>query len=185
MLLFASADTAVQETSSGTFPDAMSERGLRGRRGTGAGQAARRLRVVEDAPGGGPGRAPLDEELQVKGEPGELKRARDFAGAAAEESGFDDAGCYQFMLAASETLTNAIEHGNPFPDGRFRLRAVMEGDRLSLYVSDCGAWTWEMSDPGFLSERGRGLGLVSLLMDEVELRPSGDATTVRMSKRLR
>jgi anti-sigma regulatory factor (Ser/Thr protein kinase) len=149
------------------------------------GQSGRRLRVVPSAHEAVPA-GQQDEELWVKAEPSELKRARDFAAAAAEACGFDDAGRYQFMLAASETLTNAIEHGSPFPDGKYRLRAVMEGDLLSLYVSDCGSSSgWDLTDPGLLSERGRGLGLVSLLMDEVELRPTDERTTIRLSKRLR
>src|SRR4051812_24500398 len=132
-----------------------------------------------------PGRSRLKErELRIKADAALLHMAREFAAEAADECGFGESGRYQFMLAASEAVSSSIDHGQPFPDGCIGLRTVEDGEMLSLLVSDCGSSTWDLTDPGFLSERSRGLGMVSLLMDEVELQPARDHTTVRMSKRL-
>jgi anti-sigma regulatory factor (Ser/Thr protein kinase) len=125
-----------------------------------------------------------EHQLRLPAEAAELHHARDFAAAAAAESGFGEHGRYQFMLAASEAVTSSLDHGRPFDDGCIALRTVDDGEMLSLLVSDCGSSTWDLTDPGFLRERGGGLGVVSLLMDEVELQPAADHTTVRMSKRL-
>jgi anti-sigma regulatory factor (Ser/Thr protein kinase) len=127
----------------------------------------------------------VERELRIRLEAAELHRAREFAASAAQESGLGESGRYQFMLAASEAVTSSLDHGLPFADGCIALRTVNDGEMLSLLVSDCGSSTWDLVDPGFLRERGGGLGVVSLLMDEVELQPAADHTTVRMSKRLR
>jgi serine/threonine-protein kinase RsbW len=122
-------------------------------------------------------------ELRLPARPSELKRARDFASAAADDFGFDPRDRYQFTFAASEAVANAIEHGSPCADGKIGLRLVEDGETLTLSVCDCGTFRASVLELDELAERGRGLALIATLMDAVDLRPSGKGTLVRLSKR--
>ena len=55
---------------------------------------------------------------------------------------------------------------------------------LTLCVWDCGSFLGPRVDPSDLPERGRGIAVISVLMDEVELLPRSDGTVMRMRKRL-
>ncbi len=50
-------------------------------------------------------------------------------------------------------------------------------------MRDCGKFALAADDPVEIPERGRGFGLMNLLMDEVRLQTDGQ-TEVRLSKRL-
>jgi anti-sigma regulatory factor (Ser/Thr protein kinase) len=126
---------------------------------------------------------PTARELRLAARPSQLKRARDFAGAAAGEFGLDDRGRYQFVSAASEAVANAIEHGAPCSDGKIGMRVAERGDLLTFAVCDCGTFTASFAEPEELPERGRGLALIAMLVDEVDLRPSGETTVLQLSKR--
>jgi anti-sigma regulatory factor (Ser/Thr protein kinase) len=123
--------------------------------------------------------------LSVPARPADLQVVRSFAASAADEAGLDEAGRFQIVLATSEAVSSAIEHGAPDSEGNIELRAMREPGMLTVYIRDSSGASWEIGDHGPLWERGRGLGFVSLLVDELELRPTSDATEVRLAKRLK
>ncbi|KUL42515.1 SpoIIE family protein phosphatase [Actinoplanes awajinensis] len=80
------------------------------------------------------------------------------------------------LLACSEAVANAIEHGyrnDPF--GVVDVSATLTGDAVEIRVADRGSWR----GPG--ESRGRGLTLIEECMDEV-LFDRGDGTTVTMRR---
>ncbi len=87
-------------------------------------------------------------------------------------------------MAVNEAVANALEHGAPCRGGLIHLGAEIEAQKLSFYVRDCGEFAL-LADPhpDGIAERGRGLALMTLLMDEVQLQTDGQ-TEVRLSKRL-
>ena len=115
-----------------------------------------------------------------------LREARQWAERAAEEFGFGADHCYQVKLAMSEAVANAIEHGSTSAGDIIRLRVVHEGDALAFYVSDGGTFIEpDMVRPiTHLEERGRGIGFIELLMDDISIAPSPDGTVLRFAKRL-
>jgi anti-anti-sigma factor len=121
-------------------------------------------------------------ELRVAPEPSELARARGFAAAAARRFGLDPRERHDFMLAASEAVANAIEHGRPCYDDTIQLWVTEGGDTLTLGVRDAGNFILEPLPPDPLPERGRGLQLMSCLVDEVSLRQTDGHTQVELSK---
>jgi anti-sigma regulatory factor (Ser/Thr protein kinase) len=127
--------------------------------------------------------AEIRQELRLPAQPSHLGTAREFADDVARSWGFDEEGRYQFAFAANEAVTNAIEHGLPCEDGTIRLRVAEEREALSLYVHDCGSFAPRPSQPRGLGERGRGLALMAMMMDEVELKPDTAGTVLRLSKR--
>src|SRR5581483_3617559 len=83
------------------------------------------------------------------------------------------------QVACHEAASNAMEHAYRFREATIDIDAAVAGDEVVLTVADKGAWREQRK-----SERGRGLNLIRALMDNVELEPSAEGTTVRMSKRL-
>jgi anti-sigma regulatory factor (Ser/Thr protein kinase) len=112
-----------------------------------------------------------------------LREAREFADAAAAAFGLDDEARYQVKLAMSEAVTNAIQHGSSSPEDRVILWVVEETGALAFYIKDTGRFRPRMAPRGDLPERGRGLDFMRQLMDEVDVRPDSDGTTLRFVKR--
>jgi anti-sigma regulatory factor (Ser/Thr protein kinase) len=122
-------------------------------------------------------------ELSVLPELGDLGRVRAFAELAALEFELSEAATYEFKLAASEAVANAIEHGLPCRDGLIHVWVSVGRDRLGFGVRDCGDFARRPSQPGTLSERGRGLSTISALMDEMTVRCQSGETVVEFAKR--
>ena len=111
-----------------------------------------------------------------------LKEARDFAARAAEEFGLDGPACYDVKLAMSEAVTNAIQHGSSSPSDPIKIGIAAEGPALVFEVLDTGRFVPRVRRRGELSESGRGLEFMRVLMDEVDLRPGDSGTLMRFAK---
>ena len=127
----------------------------------------------------------IDRVLRLVATPASVREARQAAEEAAIACGLEDQDTYDFKLAATEAVANAIEHGKPCVDGCIGMR--VHEDRpgyLTLCVADCGSFVPPLVQATDLPERGRGIAVISVLMDEVELVPGDDGTVMRMRKRL-
>lgn len=126
------------------------------------------------------------QEMTIKADLSRLAEVRRFADRACRAYGFEPDLCYQIRLAMSEAVANAIEHGSTTPDDPIRLQVVHEGDALAFYVSDGGTFIEPsmVYDHDVMDERGRGLGFIELLMDDVTINPSPEGTVIRFAKRL-
>ncbi len=111
-----------------------------------------------------------------------LKEARDFAARAAADFGFDGPACYDVKLAMSEAVTNAIQHGSSSPNDPIKIEIAAEGGALVFEVRDTGRFRPRVTRRGELSESGRGLEFMRVLMDEVDLRPGNGGTLMRFAK---
>jgi serine/threonine-protein kinase RsbW len=102
-----------------------------------------------------------------------------------EERGLDRSTCDDVVLATSEAIANAAEHGSGRRAGeRVHLRVLVEQDRrggaeVVVRVADTGRWR----PPTPSAERGRGLQIVRALVDDVVVE-TGDGTTVLLRRRL-
>ena len=82
------------------------------------------------------------------------------------------------VFAASEAVTNAIEHAyRDVAEGLVWVSATMGSDGVVLRVTDHGSWR----PPGEVEDRGRGLLLLDKLMDDIEVQHEA-GTTVTMRK---
>ena len=123
-------------------------------------------------------------EHSIQADLGLLKEARDFAERAAADFGLDGSACYDVKLAMSEAVTNAIQHGSSSPQDPIRILVLAEGPSLVFEVLDTGRFVPRVKRRGELSESGRGLEFMRVLMDEVDLKPGNGGTLMRFSKRL-
>ncbi len=126
------------------------------------------------------------QEMTIRADLSRLAEVRRFADTACRAYGFPTEVCFQVKLAMSEAVANAIEHGSTTPDDPIRLQVVYEGDALAFYVSDGGTFIEPsmVYDSHLMDERGRGLGFIELLMDDVAINPSPEGTVIRFAKRL-
>jgi serine/threonine-protein kinase RsbW len=124
--------------------------------------------------------------MTIKADLSRLGEVRRFADRACRAYGFPPEVGFQVKLAMSEAVANAIEHGSTTPDDTIRLQVVYEGDALAFYVSDRGTFIDPamVYDHDLMAERGRGLGFIELLMDDVAINPSPEGTVIRFAKRL-
>ena len=71
-------------------------------------------------------------ELHMPARRSELGAARTYAGEVAAEFGLDADGCYEFVYAVNEAVTNAIRHGASDEEGMIHLSMVADADRLKI-----------------------------------------------------
>jgi PAS domain S-box-containing protein len=85
-------------------------------------------------------------------------------------------------MAANEAWENAIEHAHAFAPVPITTTWTLEGQEAVICVEDAGALTPGVSDP----DRGRGIALMQLLMDETSFSLGGRfGGTVTLRRRLR
>jgi anti-sigma regulatory factor (Ser/Thr protein kinase) len=81
-----------------------------------------------------------------------------------------------FVLAMSEAVNNAIEHGSAKPEDGVRISVDWDDDEVRGVVESRGAWA--VHKPNL--ERGRGLTLMRALSDRVEITVGSRGTRVRL-----
>lgn len=123
-----------------------------------------------------------ERDLSIDADLRRLRQAREWAERAAREFGFGADSCYQVKLAMSEAVANAIQHGSSTTEDPIHLSARARDDALVFEVRDTGVYR-PPDEPAEMSERGRGLVLVDLVMDEVQLAPGERGSVLRFAKR--
>lgn len=87
------------------------------------------------------------------------------------------------LLASTEAVTNAIEHGSPF-GGAVEVELVVTAERAEIRVADEGrpgvaCPVIPKRPPPPSSPRGRGLIIISRLADDVDVRAVGTGTVLQ------
>jgi PAS domain S-box-containing protein len=85
----------------------------------------------------------------------------------------------EITTACGEAATNAIEHAGSASGTPFEVAGRLTGREVDIVVRDYGAWRAPRTD-----DQGRGLSLIEALMDEVEVTPTPEGTSVRMRRTL-
>ena len=125
-----------------------------------------------------------ERDLWIDADVRRVREAREWAASAASDFGMQHADCYQVKLAISEIVANAIQHGSSRPDDPIRITVRAQEGALVFEVLDTGVFVGSDQAAGEMAERGRGLEIVALLMDDVELTPGDEGTLLRFAKRL-
>ena len=91
-------------------------------------------------------------------------------------------GAARMLLASTEAVTNAIEHGSPL-GGAVEVELVVTTHRAQVRVLDegrpgIGCPVIPAVAPPPTSPRGRGLLIISRLADDVDLRSAGHGTQI-------
>jgi serine phosphatase RsbU (regulator of sigma subunit)/anti-sigma regulatory factor (Ser/Thr protein kinase) len=121
-------------------------------------------------------------ERQLPADLTTLSAVRRELGTWLGEHGVADEDCADLVLAASEAVANAAEHGCGGRSSEqvelwVRIEQTPAAPELVMSISDPGRWRTRVRT----TERGRGLLIVEALVDDVAV-DSGDGTTVVLRK---
>lgn len=117
--------------------------------------------------------------LSLRADPAILARLRRRVGRFLAANGATPSEEFDVVLAVSEAAMNTIEHAYGPGDAEFTVEASVEDRLLTTSVSDRGRWRERRGQ-----DRGRGLGIMEALMEDVDVSPGPRGTTVTMKRRL-
>ena len=117
--------------------------------------------------------------LTLPAEPGSLAGLRRRLVRFLHATGASEAEQYELTLTVCEAAGNAIEHAYGPGDATFEVDVKFVGGELVATVRDSGSWREKRGE-----HRGRGLGIIEKLMDEVDVAAEAGGTVVTMRKRL-
>jgi anti-sigma regulatory factor (Ser/Thr protein kinase) len=126
-------------------------------------------------------------ESWLPARPESATRARAIVREASLERGLDEDGAWSLMLATTEAVSNAILHGEPCSDGDrgILLRVLSWEDGLCVEVCDCGRFETAYGPPAPDEPRGRGIPLITAVVDHFDVVRDSEFTRVRFGKRRR
>jgi anti-sigma regulatory factor (Ser/Thr protein kinase) len=122
--------------------------------------------------------------MTMEAHPQRLQEARDWAQQAAADAGLDEPDCFQVRLAMSEAVANAIQHGSSEQSDCIRIQASQRNGSLVFEISDTGRFVAPVAHSTHEDESGRGLEVLAMIMDEVQMTSAGDGSVLRFAKRL-
>ncbi|PYS52896.1 MAG: ATP-binding protein [Acidobacteria bacterium] len=138
-------------------------------------------------------KAPKSFELTIPSRLDEMVTVHALVGEAIKEYKLADELAHWIELTISESMINAIQHGNKSdPTKEASLKITSDGEMIEIIVEDEGrGFTLEkVADPtdgaNLLKPSGRGILIIRSFMDEVILSErEGGGSRLRMIKKLR
>jgi serine/threonine-protein kinase RsbW len=124
----------------------------------------------------------VHRELWLPSQPTSAAIARRAIREVATNAGLEAIETADVVLAGSEAVANAIEHGSPRAGDMIRVRIQLNDRALTVEVRDCGSFPAAPKPDDY--DRGRGLPIIGMLSDRVELDPRPDGTILRFAKQL-
>ena len=124
---------------------------------------------------------PVPDHLSVElpAEPATLASMRNLMRRWLRHADGTDQEIAEITTACGEAATNAIEHAGPAGDTPFEVDAQLDGREVRITVRDFGSWREPRE-----GDHGRGISLMRALMDDVDVTPSPEGTTVRLGRTL-
>jgi len=117
--------------------------------------------------------------------PASAPEARALVRDAASELRLDGSTTWDLMLATTEAVANAIEHGKPCDPRGIFIRVEAVDGTFEVEVRDCGGCFPTGSRSAKPDQQGgRGMPIIAAIMDRLEIVPSTGITRVRFEKRL-
>jgi anti-anti-sigma factor len=120
-----------------------------------------------------------DLRLLLPAEPQVVATIRRSVDQWATLSGANDEEAHDLVLAVGEAVTNVIEHAYTSTGGQVEVEASVHQGLAQIVVRDRGRWRPPRPDEG-----GRGLLLMQILVDKVDVVSGPDGTEIRLSRRV-
>jgi serine/threonine-protein kinase RsbW len=117
--------------------------------------------------------------------PASASKARALVRDAASRLRLDGSTTWELMLATTEAVANAVEHGQPCDRRGIFVRVEALNDTFEVEVRDCGGCFPAGSRSAKPEDQGgRGMRIIAAIMDRLEVEPRIGLTSVRFEKRL-
>ena len=126
----------------------------------------------------------MKRETWLPAAPASAPEARAIVRAAASELRLDGPTTWELMLATTEAVANAVEHGKPCDPRGIYVCFEARGGTVGVEVRDCGCFPLEPRSRKPDEQGGRGMPIIATIMDRLEVAPSSETTRVRFEKRL-
>ena len=117
--------------------------------------------------------------------PASATEARALVRDAASRLEVDPSTTWELMLATTEAVANAVEHGEPCDRRGIFLRLEAVDGSFEVEVRDCGGcYPADSRSSKPYEQGGRGMPIIAAIMDRLEIEPGARLTRVRFEKRL-
>jgi serine/threonine-protein kinase RsbW len=128
----------------------------------------------------------MKQETWLPAVPQSAPHARALVREAAAGCGLDADGAWALMLATTEAVANAIEHGGACAGRPDAIGVLIEdrGGELSVEVRDCGSFRGPADAGNSRHRRGHGIPLMVAVVDQLAMEGDAGETCVRFAKRL-
>ncbi len=129
------------------------------------------------------------DQLVIPSDQSYLPKVEKFVMRFCKKANLNDDQSDNMAIAITELVNNGIIHANKFsPEKKVTIQVVYYSNRINVAVIDQGsgfdpAAISNPTDPANLwRQNGRGIFLVKNLIDEVEIKPSPEGTTVVLTE---
>lgn len=128
-------------------------------------------------------------ELTIPSSLEQIEAVEELAESAADQMGFSEDERDSLAIAVTEAVNNAILHGNgQDASKKVRIKFLFQESRLTVHIKDEGGGfnPDQVRDPlapeNLLKESGRGIFILSSLMDDVRYEFHDDGTEIILVK---
>jgi serine/threonine-protein kinase RsbW len=124
----------------------------------------------------------MRHETWLPAMPASARVARSIVRDAAMEVGLDSDRAWDLMLATSEALANAIQHGRAWDNECILLTTEPCPGGLCVEVTDCGSFAGTPEPTPIDATSGRGIPMIAAVVDYLEVQNGNGRTLVRFER---
>ena len=124
----------------------------------------------------------MKRETWLPAAPASAREARTIVREAAAEAGLNGNGTWDLMLATTEAVANAVQHGRAWPNDCILLTTERCEGGLRVEISDCGTFDQEPEPASIDSITGRGIPIIAAVVDHLEVLNGEGRTRVRFER---
>jgi anti-sigma regulatory factor (Ser/Thr protein kinase) len=124
----------------------------------------------------------MRRETWLPATPASVQLARSIVSEAAAEAGLEGVPVWDLMVASTEAVTNAVQHGEPWPNGCVLFATEPCPRGLRVEVCDLGTFDSTLEPAPLDATCGRGIQIIAALVDRLEVKNGDGSTRVRFEK---
>jgi serine/threonine-protein kinase RsbW len=124
----------------------------------------------------------MKRETCLPAAPASVRAARSIVCQAATEAGLDRSCTWDLMLATSEAVANAIQHGTAWTNQCILVTTTASMRGLCIEVCNGGTFAEAPKPDPLEATCGRGIRIIRAVVDRLEVENGGDRTVVRFEK---
>jgi anti-sigma regulatory factor (Ser/Thr protein kinase) len=124
----------------------------------------------------------MRRETWLPATPASAATARGIVREAAAEVGLESEPAWDLMLASTEAVTNAVQHGKPWPNDCVLFTTEPCPRGLRVEVCDLGTFDSVLEPAPMDATCGRGMQIIAALVDRLEVTNGDGPTRVRFEK---